>query len=540
MDRVVLKHLTGSRAHQVDQFPLDGFGDVLIGRDPAAGIRYDADRDDLVGRHHARLVQDPADRNRFTIVDLNSRNGTYVNRQRVGGPVTLAPGDVVQLGPGGPQFEFTIERDVAGARPGPPGARATRIADVPPAARIPVGKATVERLVADAQRRTRRSFLLVLAAVALVVLGSAAWLVYHAAAGRRTLPGELDQARAPAQMSPAEIARQYSDAVVFLEVGWKLILTQTGGQVYHEYHVDTDGQGAPVANKAGEIVPVPVYVQLPDGKIEPSLSLDHGEFGQNQPIGGRLTGTGFVTTRDGFILTNRHVAASWETAYGGFPQRPGRLVKLDSKTVSQLDAPPRDWVPATARVLGRRAVVGKNVDGRLDYLDVTFAHTRLRVPAKLVRVSDRHDVAMLKIDLPQPLVTVQMSDSAEVRPGGAITIVGYPSISPTVAVVTPSEDPFNREPQRRSVPEPTVTNGVIGRVVTGDVAGGADTEAFGDSYQLTANAAGAGNSGGPVFDDRGRVIGIFFASGQTADARVTFAVPIRYGLELMRITPVAR
>jgi S1-C subfamily serine protease len=310
--------------------------------------------------------------------------------------------------------------------------------------------------------------------------------------------------------------------------------------VYHEYHVDTDGQGAPVANKSGEIVPVPVYVQLPDGRIEPSLSLDRGEFGQNQPIGGRLTGTGFVTTRDGFILTNRHVAASWETAYGGFPQCAGRLVKLDSKTVSQLDAPPRDWVPATARVLGRRAVVGKNVDGRLDYLDVTFAHTRLRVPAKLVRVSDRHDVAMLKIDLPQPLVTVQMSDSAEVRPGGAITIVGYPSISPTVAVITRSEDPFNREPQRRSVPEPTVTNGVIGRVVTGDVAGGADTEAFGDSYQLTANAAGAGNSGGPVFDDRGRVIGIFFASGQTADARVTFAVPIRYGLELMRITPVAR
>jgi S1-C subfamily serine protease len=523
MDRVVLKHLTGSKAHQVEEFGLDGFGDVLIGRDPSAGIRYDADRDDLVGRHHARLVQDPADRYRFTIVDLNSRNGTYVNRKRVAGPVALSSGDVIQLGPGGPEFEFTIERDV------------------------PVGKATVERLVASAQRRTRRTFFLVLAAVAVVAIGSTAVLFYRAATGRRALTREItetrreiEQAQRAAPMSPAEIARQYSEAVVFIEVGWKLIFTQTGEQVYHEYYVDTDQQGNPVTNKAGEVVPVPIYMQLPDGRIEPSLSLDRGEFHQNQPIGGRLFGTGFVAARDGFILTSRHVAASWETTYAAFPDRPGRLVKLDSRDVGRLDAPPRDWVPATARVLGRRAIVGKNVEGRLDYLDVTFANTRLRVPAKLVRVSDRHDVAMLKIDLPQTLKSVQMFDSPDVRPGMTVTILGYPSISPTLAVVTRSEDPFNREPQRRSVPEPTVTNGLIGRVVRGEVSGATETETFGDSYQMTANAAGTGNSGGPVFDDRGRVIGIFFASGHTPDARVTFAVPIRYGLELMHITPVAR
>jgi S1-C subfamily serine protease len=51
-------------------------------------------------------------------------------------------------------------------------------------------------------------------------------------------------------------------------------------------------------------------------------------------------------------------------------------------------------------------------------------------------------------------------------------------------------------------------------------------------YQLTVNSTGAGNSGGPVFDDRGRVIGIF-TSSNSLDVKVTFAVPIRYGMELM-------
>jgi serine protease Do len=45
----------------------------------------------------------------FWIGDLGSRNGTYVNTQRVSGRVKLMPGDIVQLGPGGPEFEFYVD-----------------------------------------------------------------------------------------------------------------------------------------------------------------------------------------------------------------------------------------------------------------------------------------------------------------------------------------------------------------------------------------------------------------------------------------------
>ncbi|HEY2720955.1 MAG TPA: S1C family serine protease, partial [Chitinophagaceae bacterium] len=57
---------------------------------------------------------------------------------------------------------------------------------------------------------------------------------------------------------------------------------------------------------------------------------------------------------------------------------------------------------------------------------------------------------------------------------------------------------------------------------------------FGDSYQLTVNATGPGNSGGPMFDDEGNVIGLFYAgSSDPTRGLISFAVPIKYGLELM-------
>jgi serine protease Do len=54
---------------------------------------------------------------------------------------------------------------------------------------------------------------------------------------------------------------------------------------------------------------------------------------------------------------------------------------------------------------------------------------------------------------------------------------------------------------------------------------------MGDVIQLATGSTGAGNSGGPVFDSQGRVIGIFFA-GDQANA-ITYAVPIRYGKEFL-------
>jgi serine protease Do len=55
MARAVFRHLNGSKANQVEQFALDDITELTFGRDPAASVSFDADKDDLVSRRHATI-----------------------------------------------------------------------------------------------------------------------------------------------------------------------------------------------------------------------------------------------------------------------------------------------------------------------------------------------------------------------------------------------------------------------------------------------------------------------------------------------------
>src|SRR5262249_21633845 len=126
------------------------------------------------------------------------------------------------------------------------------------------------------------------------------------------------------------------------------------------------------------------------------------------------------------------------------------------------------------------------------------------------------------------------SDGGTAAVGEQVTALGYPDYSfddLSVAVIG-SSDRSSPIKQQKLVPEPTVTSGNISLITSGTAhSGGMTTNRPGDAYQITATIS-HGNSGGPLFDRSGRVIGIVTYGSERETTN--YAIPIKYGMQLLR------
>ncbi len=120
-------------------------------------------------------------------------------------------------------------------------------------------------------------------------------------------------------------------------------------------------------------------------------------------------------------------------------------------------------------------------------------------PAKLVGADSSSDLAVLKITAPKPLPFVHFGNSTQARVGDWVVAIG---------------NPFGLGG--------TVTSGIVSAVYRNTGQGGAY-----DRYIQTDAAINRGNSGGPLFDMQGNVIGInnaiFSPSGGSVG--IGFAIP---------------
>ena len=100
--QVRLKVLEGSNAGKEFKIPTPK---CLIGREEGCHIRS---QNEAISRRHCVII---TTENEVAVRDLKSRNGTYVNDEKVAEEAVLLSGDVLRVGP--LQFELLIEHSVS-------------------------------------------------------------------------------------------------------------------------------------------------------------------------------------------------------------------------------------------------------------------------------------------------------------------------------------------------------------------------------------------------------------------------------------------
>ena len=107
MIRITLSHLSGSRATEIEVVPVGPHAELILGRAASAAVRFDPRLDGGVGRYHARLA--PGGAGEVLLSDLGSRNGTWLNGNKVTEPTPVRTGDVLRLGQTGPAMQLSVE-----------------------------------------------------------------------------------------------------------------------------------------------------------------------------------------------------------------------------------------------------------------------------------------------------------------------------------------------------------------------------------------------------------------------------------------------
>ncbi len=504
-------------------------GGLLLGRDLTSGVVIDGQRYPQVSHLHARVSLQEG---HLVVEDLDSRNGTSVNGAAARRTI-IQEGDLIQLGGSeGPRFLVTSDLRTD----------ATAVVHHPAAQEPPrsMGKSTIIRLrqalglPADAERAMKSArrpvrLLAVGLAVTLIILAAAGWVVRDRIAalkrgeeesGRRLVDlKELNESlRALVDQAHSRLADQQrlweeerarlvaardndlrkidalekaqekvqanaekADTAVALQMQevWDS-LSDTTAKLEQYNPLNLQREQAVRREKLQQILRSIVFIESEvrfrereSGRVllqvpgeEKSVTLK--TEGEGDPLIFTGSGSGFCISAEGWILTNAHVV------------RDPDLVKLDS--------------------FHRHFVADKTVT-------VAFSGNAERREAKVWTVAEdeQEDMALLKIEPAEGLFVLPDFDAAERTPvqGAPVNLFGFP---------------LGRRILRGESPDlaASVFSGIVSRT----------TEGF---IQVQA-AVYPGNSGGPVVDEDGRVVGIVTAvqtipSGQIA-SDIGYVIPI--------------
>ena len=475
--KIQFTFLGGARAGHSETFS-EPF--VQIGRHPHCDLRFDPDRDlDVSSRHASVLLK--ADL--YTLRDLGSTNGTYVNGKRLSADHVLVHGDVVQFGKQGPKVEVNILRE---ERPGPmtaedrsavkpevkpalPTARPAKGAKAQPGVRRTPTGGTGVRIKAEVARQTAslRRTTVILLGLLFVLAGAYLWQSFTASrrikAEQNKLMGMVDS------LSTALLQVRTSSAS--LQASLDSAQTETA---LLRTRIGQGGSSAELATLRGQLATAVRRQQ----SISSAASIDAAPINRaNKDAvavvlvefadGTRRTGSGFAVRSDGqssLLITNRHVVTG---ADGSLPTKVGAV----------------------------------------------FNGSRQNFRAEVVTVAtgEAADLALIRVPVRGGTPVVRnLAPTKDPEAGDPVVMIGFP---------LGLDMEMGGDWQ---------TVGVSTTLTTGSI-----SKALNETLMISGYGA-PGMSGSPVFDRNGAVIGVVFGGQRDSEGKLLLAVPVKYVREILQ------
>lgn len=441
--RIELRILSGARSGQSEVFDKRS---ILVGRKPTSDLRFDTHGDLDVSGEHAEIREEAG---HWFVIDHGSTNGTFVNGTSIRGEAPIKDGDIIGFGRNGPTIEVRAKGDPTGKTPAIP-RTGSRGSVKPGPGGQPNRQSTHERVAVAVREQTRGIKTMLIGSM--IGLGALALAAYYI--------GTREGSKQVIEMQRL-IARAESTNLILRErvTNGDTVLAQRLTRQFDSLRAKAEA--AATQGNETQIAAMKRELQQNQVRQQGLVTLDMPAIHRaNDPAvalliteldGELFGGTAFGITRDGLLVTNRHNVRS--TASGG----------------------------ATTR------------------LEVQFANTSVRLPARVVKVAgaDDPDLALIQIERPgdYPRVT-GISAAGDVSVGAPLVTIGYPF---SLAL-----------PMAGNSATTTLQPGTASKRIPG---------------LLQIDAFGAhGMSGAPTFDGRGLVVGVVYG-GPAESPQIIYAVP---------------
>lgn len=566
-------------------FDTDTCQEVLLGRDPGCHVALDPETDRIAGLFHARILPDPKSPSGLIVIDMSSRNGTFVDGVPVRGQAALKTNSSLLLGrldsQLGPEFQVNIgespwqpavppytreleapppDQFRPNAAPPPPSPYPAGVpyqAAPPPPSPYPAGVpyqaappppspylAGVPHQAAPGGAGSEKWWDEQLPGVPSmrgpdsarasglprnVNVRESKFRWTRAVVGVISVVSVLlalwwiRQSQAPSVWTAQEIEQTYGNSILATELTWRLVDSPSGTQLYQwRPRLPFKPNDRRLSIFQGRDR-ASAFIRMPDGVIEPVLILGAG-VGGNEPVGGHANGSAVAVHSGGFVLTDRRNATPWTLSYE-WPQNsfPGILIDPQTKQVDVIDRLNQSWMPLRARaVMAGEPTVDELTLGALSPAAVT-----LEGHIEVYQARGRNSTIWLQ------------ANSAATSEGSQLAVAKVQTDRPPAEIRVPEADPPLLLGQRVFVLGFVGSGQSIQLKATEFQILKAETSSTNGPDEFAILSGGLfdlGQTGSAVFDSKGRLAGLLRVIPRNGDS-LGEIVPIRQGRELVRADP---